>query len=560
MALQNYLSPPAYHQMQVDRLKAKARAKQPSPILLLSWMQKYRRMLVPDRPFDLEHHPYLLDIYNCTARRIVVMKAAQMGLSEWTISRALWSADQRQATVLYVFPTDSHVSDFSSARIGPAIEASPYLSSIVVEGGAVGGKRGADRVTLKRVRDRFIYLRGARVDPDGTAAQLKSIDADVLMLDELDEMDMRAPVIARKRLGHSVIGEEIAISTPTHSGAGIHAEYEHSDKRRWNVKCDGCGTWQAPVIEQVVAEFDKLGRPVTWNGQREGRAWAACVKCGREIDRLGAGQWVAESPGRAVAGFHVNKLCSSLVNLLDLVRALQTADETERQEAYNQDLGLPYTPRGGQMSDEALDACRREYAHGAVAGEWTAMGVDVGRVLHCVIRGRPDRETGEIPQRWAGEVDSFEALAALMRKYNVVTVVIDALPETTKARELQAMFKPGVVWLAYYTLHKKQVEYTLWNADDMTVALDRTRALDAMCARMYGKIATLPAHARDVPDYYRQLKSPVRTVKDGEAVYIETGPDHLAHAETYCMIAESFLSNVPEQDVIYAPVRIGPSW
>ena len=559
MTLRNYLSQPVYRQMQVERLKAKAAKAQAKPMPLLDWMRRYRTSLVPDRPFDLEHHPYLVDLYNCTARRVVVMKAGQVGVSEYLISHSLWSADQRRATVLYVFPTDSHVSDFSSARIGPAIEASPYLTSIVIEGRAAGGQRGADRVTLKRVRDRFVYLRGAKVDVDGTAAQLKSIDADVLVLDELDEMDPRAPEIARKRLGHSQIAEERTASTPTYTGRGIHAEFQLTDQREWQTRCEHCGNWQTATIQDVVTDWDVLGRPVRWNGQGTERAWAACRKCGKEL--TGASQWVTAYPGRDVAGFHVTKFCSPRVDAPAIVKTLESVDETRRKECFNQDLGEPYSPRGGNITDEALDACRREYAHGPEAGKLGVMGIDVGNILYGVIRGWADKETGEVPQRWAGEIESFEAVPALMRKFGVATVVIDALPETTKARELQAMFRPGVVWLAYYTQHKKQVEYAIWDAEDLSVSIDRTRSLDAMFGRLYAGKATLPGHARDVRDYYKHLKAPVKVVKDGVAVYIETGPDHLAHAENYCMIAGSFLADAPRPpEVVYAPVKIGPDW
>jgi hypothetical protein len=555
MTLQSCLSPQAYRQMQVDRLKARAKQRQKSqPLSLIEWMRRNRRMLVPDRALDLEHHPYLLDIYNCTAQQMVICKASQVGASEYLISHALHAADQRSATVLYVFPTDAHVSDFSSARIGPAIEASPYLASIVIEGGGsqAEGKRGADRVTLKRVRDRFIYLRGARVDPDGTAAQLKSIDADVLYLDELDEMDPRAPAIARKRLGHSRIAEERTVSTPTYTGRGIHAEYQASDQREWHVKCQHCGEWQPLTINQVVMQWDQLGRPVAWHGQSEGCAFVACRKCATEFDRTAPGQWIATWPGRSVAGFHLTKLCSSIVNLIDIVRALNTTDETARKECFNQDLGEPYTPRGGQITDTALDECRREYAHGPVAGEKTVMGVDVGRVLHCVIRGPDDKETGERPQRWAGEADSFDEVGRLMKRFGVKRLVIDALPETTKARELQAAWPAGVVWLAYYTTQKvgsKRAEPMQWDNANGVVNLDRTRTLDALFGEVLDKKLTLPANAREVRDYYAHLKSMVRAIEDGTggqrmAQYIETGPDHLAHAENYCMVAAEARSGV----------------
>lgn len=128
---------------------------------LLSWSAVHRCWLRPGQLFDLTQHLYLVDIYNCRAREVVIFKASQMGASEFAVSYALHACDQDRATVLYVFPTEGHVSDFSSARINPALEASPYLSKLVVSGGS-GEKRGADRVTLKRVRDRFLYLRGRR--------------------------------------------------------------------------------------------------------------------------------------------------------------------------------------------------------------------------------------------------------------------------------------------------------------------------------------------------------------------------------------------------------------
>jgi len=511
-------------------------------------------MLIPGRPLDFTRHAFLIGLYECTAREVVVFKASQLGVSEYLVSYALHAADERKATVMYVFPTDGHVSDFSSARIGPAIEASPYLASIVVEGAAAGGKRGADRVTLKRVGDRFVYFRGAQVDPNGNAKQLKSVDADVLIFDEEDEMDPRAVSIAEKRLGHSAIAEIRKASTPTYAGTGIHAEWLRSDMREWHVACGHCGEWQPITIDNIVLESDQFGRPIKWHGDATD-AWAACRKCGKPIDRAGHGEWVAARPDVDVAGFHMPKLISPSVKLIEIVKNLDTVDETKRKETFNQDLALPYTPRGGQMTDEMLDACRRDYAHGPVkvvdsAGnardEETVMGVDVGRVMHVVIRGAVQPETGERPQRWAGEVESWERLEAMARLYHAERIVIDALPETTKAREFQAKFKPGRVWLAYYVNQRtgtKKEDPRDWNWNEGVVNLDRTRTLDEMYAALVAKTHTLPGHARDVRDYYAHLKAPVRVVEHGAngtpmAQYVEgSNPDHLAHAENYCTIA-----------------------
>ena len=135
---------------------------------------------------------------------------------------------------------------------------------------------------------------------------------------------------------------------------------------------------------------------------------------------------MAARPGRDTAGYHLTRLFSPTAALLELVQNLHTTDETKRREAFNQDLGEPYVPRGGQLTAASLDACCRQYAHLPLPAEQTAMGVDVGKVLHGVIRGPQQPETGETPQRWAGEIDSFDELGRLLKRFNVRRMVIDA--------------------------------------------------------------------------------------------------------------------------------------
>lgn len=534
--------------------KARRTRKQPAatdgkPALdLLSWSILHRPELLPGVPFDLVEHAYLAELYAIRAQQVVVNKASQMGASEWAVSFGLHAADVRRANVLYLFPTDTHVSDFSSARIGPAIEASPYLSEIVVDGG--GGQtdgrrlRGADRVTLKRVRSNFLYLRGSQVKPNGQAPGLKSVAADVVIYDELDEMDPRAPAIAEKRLGHSLLAEQLWISTPTYPDVGVDAKWRESDQRKWFIRCQGCGERQPLTIQQVVTDWDGLGRPARWHGGDQ--PYVACRKCGKALDRLSVGEWVATYPGREVVGFHLTRLFSGRRSLKDIIQALNTADETKRREAFNQDLGEPYTPRGTQITDEVLDGLRRDYAHGPVAGEACFMGADVGSVIHVVIRGAQDPETGERPQRFAGDVESWDELGRLMRLYHVKRAVVDALPETTKAREFQGDFPVGRVWIAYYVTQKtgtKAEDPEQWDEEKRVVNLDRTRSLDKTYSRFYEGVNTLPGHARNMRDYYAHLKAPVRRLEDGTrggpkvAAYVESGPDHLAHAENYCTVA-----------------------
>ena len=509
---------------------------------LLEWTLKKRSYLIPGRKFDIENHKYLADLYRCVAKDVVVMKSGQAGASEWLVSYAIHACDQRNANCLYVFPSEKTISDFSTARLGPAIEASEYLSQIIIDGSGMGGMRGSDRITLKRIRDRFLYFRGSQVQVDGNAHQLKSIDADILLLDEYDELDQRAPAIARKRLGHAKAdcGNQLGISTPTFPGYGIHSEFLESNQQQWFVPCPSCGEKQPLTIDNIVLEWDDAGRPMAWNGQKDKTAWAACINCGAELDRLVDGEWVAKEPQIERIGFHLTKLFSPYNQLTDVVKALDTVDETKRREAFNQDLGVPYTPRGGGLDSERLDACRREYAHGPNPRKTCYMGIDVGRVLHVVIRTLEDFESGETQQLYAGEA-SWDSIHNLIKIYRPRVAVIDALPETTKARELQSAYPRNMIWLAYYpnfAQGSKKESFLDWNPVERRVLIDRTRALDATLAGFFGMKSSLPVHARNIRDYYNHMRASIRTTKEDasgtEVVrYVDTGPDHFLHAENY---------------------------
>ncbi len=242
----------------------------------------------------------------------------------------------------------------------------------------------------------------------------------------------------------------------------------------------------------------------------------------------------------------MSKLFSATADLTAIIGQLQRTDETIRKECFNQDLGEPYTPRGGQLTEAVLDGCRRDYGHGPMRGERPFMGVDVGTVLHVVVRGPLDAN-GERPQRFAGEVATFDELGRLIRQYRPKRVIIDAMPETRMARQLQGDFPDGLVWLSYYTEASKDERPARFDAKNGTVTVDRTRSLDATMAGFSEVVQenTLPAAARDIGggDYYRHLTGIVRVIeerrRDGAALarYVAAGADHYAHAENYCWVA-----------------------
>lgn len=178
------------------------------------------------------------------------------------------------------------------------------------------------------------------------------------------------------------------------------------------------------------------------------------------------------------------------------------------------------------------------------------MGLDVGRVLHCVIRGAVQPESGERPQRWAGET-TWDELDNLWTRFNVRLCVIDALPETTMVQEFQARHW-GRCFRAYYVGQRagtKKDNPMQWDEAEGVVNLDRTRTLDRMFGRFYAKRSTLPADAQSVTDYYDHMQHLVRVLVPGVggqkvAQYQGAGADHFAHAENYENVAASLDTDV----------------
>lgn len=555
------------------------------PIPTWDWMLAYRKMLKPGRPADWERFKFLPGLFQAEAQRMVIMKPGQAGASEFAISRAFYLAEKFGATVLYTFPTSTAIGDFSRSRFSAAVEASPHLSNIVVGGG--GKKKGADNVGLKRVGNGYLYLRGGQPGPNGDYPQLVSVDADAVFYDEFDRQGDEVEAYGEKRVGASLLQIFLWVSTPTYDDYGVDTKYDKSDQRRWFIRCGACGERQYLTIDHVVLEWDSLKRPTRWHGQAENRAYCACQKCGKELNRLADGEWVTTYPSRSanLVGFHFSKLIVPTAMLWDssaefpdqgrgILNKLMKVDDKSRRQTFNQDLAVPYAITGGRLTDRILGNCKRNYGfpenYRKPAGKRVLMGVDVGvNKRHCIIRETPDGR-GDRKLLYAGVVRHFRDVSKLIQRFDVDVCVVDANPERDEARAFQEAH-PKKVWLAFYpnmAQGAKRETYAVFTEDRHAesvkgggtawfgrVDIDRTWSLDVTLARFYsaadresttykgGNI--LPASIVNVPNYFKQLKAPQKVIEETRSgvrvakyVHKNSEPDDYAHAENYCTVAE----------------------
>jgi hypothetical protein len=166
------------------------------------------------------------------------------------------------------------------------------------------------------------------------------------------------------------------------------------------------------------------------------------------------------------------------------------------------------------------------------------LGADVGSLIHCVIGKKTWHGKPEIVH--IASFPDWSHLDSLMKRFNVSRAVIDALPETRLAREF-ARRHQGKVYCCFYNEHQKG-SYG-WNERELTVTANRTEALDASHNEINQGLITLPAENDTVRDFAIQLANVARVLQtDPETgssryVYIQTGPDHFRHAQSYELMA-----------------------
>lgn len=518
----------------VDSAQAEAAGQMGEHLSLLPWTEQ-RRVILDRRTrvvgyFSLQDYPWLDELYQVIGElppggRIVIRKAAQMGLTEVAINYTFWAIDVHGARVFYALPPGQGiVSDFAHDRIDSAISLSPYIQEM---------SGLTDNVGLKTFRRGALYLRGTHI-PQGRpdkAAQLSAVPADVAVMDEWDRIPPAAIPLIRDRLGDSHLKIEIGLSTPTYPGYGIDVEYNRSDQREPEIRCQECGVWH--WLEWALAE------------NRDGQIAVWCPSCGAAIDRLSAWEhkrirYRPRNEGSDLIGYWFPKLVSHRVSLAAIWERSQSTDPDEVQAFWNNDLGLPYEPTGSRLTIDLIRSCYEPGYQMPDMSPWSAMGVDVGLALHVwIVEPLP----GDLYRVvFLDEVPSWSDLDPLMVRYGVGCCVADDAPELT-ADVAFARRHSGKAFLATYVEDIAGAQWTDFDLKRQKVRVDRTAGLDRSHSNIEGQRAILSPGVEAIPGFVEQMKATLKAKSkkaDGTVFYHFPRPgraDHYDHAHVYALAA-----------------------
>lgn len=514
------------------------------------WVEKRRVMGSPfEGPYSFKYHPWCREVHDTSAGFNTVMKAAQLGLTEVAINVAFHTIDVKKRDVLYVLPTALNAGDFSKSRFNPALLHSDYLKDIFTDTNTVG---------LKQAGGVSLYIRGSRGD-----SNLKSIPVSVLILDEADEMDQRSIWLALERLSGQLHKFVFSLSTPTIPNYGIHKLFLQGTQEHFYFKCPRCGRTTEFIYPDCL---EICGETITDPAVKN--SYLKCKECKKRIDHKEKPEFLKHprsfwEPTVTVdedhRSFYVNQMYSYTVTPGDLAMAYfrGVGDEAAMVEFNNSKLGLPYIPDGGQVTESEIDNAVRRYFKEEQRPELgtdrcIVMGIDQGKMNHIVVveflmdgRGAAQDLNASAYAKilWEGKLpgDDFSTLDPLMREWQVRACVIDADPQINDARRFARRF-PGYVYLCRYRrgVTGKELQVSEEDSGAPIVTVDRSNWLDASMGRFHSDRIHIPADTS--LEFKDHIKALVRTYEKDEqgnpkAIYMNTGPDHFAHAYNYSEIA-----------------------
>jgi len=455
-----------------------------------------RRLTVPEwivraqimlrgKHYNLAGHEYLHDIIHDHSPDQVFEKAAQVGISTVVLIKSLYVAEHLGKKAIYFFQDDAAVSDFSNDRALSMLQESPYLKNRV---------RDINNVGLKKIGPGSLYFRGLF-----TKGKAKSVDGDMVVLDEVSEMKEEHRALALDRVMHSNLQWVFALSQPNLPGDGIDAEFATTDQHYWHIMCPSCG--HDNCLEH---EFLETFRPIPSklaSGFPEGAThYRGCSKCEAKLN-MKAGKWIAHQPTKRRRGYHLSQLYTQIrpAGFPNYATKVMTEYEESRRSQAKMArfvisiLGFPYGGGAARVHDELLNACEGSYGF-THAGTGAYMGVDQGDVLTIAIGIRSGVRFKFL---YFEETESWNRLDELMTRFGVEYCIIDAQPNKWNAKEFAAKH-PRRVSIQYFgnTELRQAVELHESKWEINSVYVDRTESIDGFIDKMEIGLIEFPARAQ----------------------------------------------------------------
>lgn len=491
---------------------------------IIAWIAHNQIKNEKGEPIEFTDHPFLYDIYRDRSDKLVVTKAAQVGLSTLEVLRNHFDARTKKMDIIYTLPTDADVGVFVSGKVNRIIANNPCMLADV---------KDKDSIEQKAVHDSMIYFRGT-----WTKKAAIMITADRLVHDEKDSSKQDVIADFQARLEHSKMRQTHVFSHPSVPNNGVDVEWQMSDQKEWFVTCKKCGkeqylSWNTEDPKKMSIDLEKQ--------------IFVCKGCHAEItdDDRRQGRWVQKYKDKEWSGYHVSALMSprkSAKDIIDKYEEVMKGKQT-MDYFYNKILGLPYSGGGNSVPQEAI--------LGSVTAETNlyqgrmVIGVDTGVKLRYVLGNRQGLlGYGEMTDYMPDEVNKLDlkdTIEYFLKKFDNSVMVIDQGGDIIGSRKLAKKY-PGRVFLCHYAKDRKTMQLIRWGSGEESgnVVVDRNRLIQLVIDEFKdGRVKLYRGDQNAWYDYWLHWSHIYRTVEEDKTtqmpqyVWMRSDRDDWVHATVY---------------------------
>jgi hypothetical protein len=309
------------------------------------------------QPMTFTGRPYLDQVLASPAKRRVLRCSRQVEKTTLLVNLIIYNAVMDPGIqMVLVCPRREQASTFSNSRLIPAIANSPLISRVLLG----DRKRRPPVMNCRFANDSELHIRAAYHSADA----VRGLSADVLFIDEVQDIAAGDLAVLQETLSHSERGGIVLTGTPKLIDNHLEAAFRQSTACEWLVPCPGCE--QPTRLDEHVLAPRGL----------------CCPECDERLDPR-RGKWVARNPDSIWGeGYWINHCMVPWLNA-DEILARQAAYDPARFR--NECLGLPCALGDHVITRQEIEACceKRPMAKSradvpAEGRDWLIAGIDWG--------------------------------------------------------------------------------------------------------------------------------------------------------------------------------------
>lgn len=193
---------------------------EPIPKNILEFVGKYR--IIKGQPYSLKGREFFIDLYLESAQQINIVKARQMGATEFAMNWLFFHLLTYPGTCgLYVTDREDHVSVFAD-RVREAILSSEKLKPWV--------KKVTDE-SVKFVNGSVLYM----ITGWGKFEKTRSYPVDFAVVDEVQSLDLEGLPVLKETMSASLHKRLVLIGTGSDQGDLWWDEWHRGAQLQWKV-------------------------------------------------------------------------------------------------------------------------------------------------------------------------------------------------------------------------------------------------------------------------------------------------------------------------------------